>query len=377
MGFKYVLIPASLNDAMKEFTYEGNCTLENDTWKKTVVSDLFSRVDAKVDKDVIISSLKKRTGNQLPFDVNEIQMEDFTRIAKTVDIDIFPVSLPHKTTGYLCVSVYLHSKGFQKSLEINKRASDLVFACGHLLEDFRGDAFFSRYYDDEDKWERLDFTLADCNSDARWVKDCKEHNAKKVSLEKAAKKLGIKDNAVKIHSPSLQNMKKMPEGETEAYKWIQTMDEVEITFKGGSLQKCDMKLMEIILNPKDIKVDVKGKVLLQGNLEHAIIPDLSAWTLSDGVLQVTLAKHCEDKAWDKLMQDLPLPNISNSSSDPGMFLLNQGNPPSIDSNPDEPSKFLIPDLFVLAFITLALIGLKKFCGSQKPVLKSEEPLVHT
>lgn len=94
---------------------------------------------------------------------------------------------------------------------------------------------------------------------------------------------------------------KQPSGETEAYTWTQTDDEVEIVFKNEGLQKSDKKLVNLIFHRMTIKVDVKGETLLQGNFSHAIDPHSSTWTLADGALQVIMPKEKEGETWERLL----------------------------------------------------------------------------
>lgn len=49
-----------------------------------------------------------------------------------------------------------------------------------------GDAFIARIYDDEDKFERLDFQLSEVSSSAPWVKAAREQVAKRDASDQHA-----------------------------------------------------------------------------------------------------------------------------------------------------------------------------------------------
>lgn len=299
MVFKYVFVPASPNDAMQELTFEKPVTLEKDTFRESLES-YFSNVRATVDKAVLLAQLNERTGKKLE---QELDPEQLDRIMDVASVEIFPVMLPTKDFGYYCVSAYCDDKGVSKDLEINVRVSGLVQSCGYPGQQFRGDVFLSRVFDDEDRWERIDFTLADCSSDAQWVAETKQQRSKKNvnDMNAAAEKFGLSNNAAKLN-PATMDMDKKPEGETEAYTWKQTSDEVEITFKKEGLQKSDTKQVKVTFNRMKIKVEIKGESVLQGNFPYPTDPDCSTWTLMDGILQVTLAKDNDGETWDTLLK---------------------------------------------------------------------------
>ena len=56
----------------------------------------------------------------------------------------------------------------------------LCAACGFSSQQFHGDVFLSRYFDDDvsggDAWLRRDLTLAECSSDAPWVRAAADDN---------------------------------------------------------------------------------------------------------------------------------------------------------------------------------------------------------
>merc|ERR1719409_1013532 len=89
-------------------------------------------------------------------------------------LDIFPISVPVADTGYHSVSLYCDDKGIAKDLPLNQRAAAFIEACGYPPQSFRGDCYVGRIFDDEKRWGRRDFTIAEASSLAPWVKQCKE-----------------------------------------------------------------------------------------------------------------------------------------------------------------------------------------------------------
>ena len=88
--------------------------------------------------------------------------------------DTFVLTLPTAKSDHLAVSLYSDGDAVNRGLPKNARASGLCAACGFPLQEFHGDVFISRYFDDDvsggEAWLRRDLTLAECSSDAAWVR---------------------------------------------------------------------------------------------------------------------------------------------------------------------------------------------------------------
>ena len=80
----------------------------------------------------------------------------------------------------------------EKGLPLNVRATQVAQMVGLPLE-VRGDAFVARFFDDDDGFDRLDFTMSDLSSSAPWVAAAREFNTQKHlrgdSTEKAYERL--------------------------------------------------------------------------------------------------------------------------------------------------------------------------------------------
>ncbi|CAJ1394501.1 unnamed protein product [Effrenium voratum] len=302
MGFKYVFIPASASDDMQELEYESDITsLEEDTFR-TFVEKFFSAAGQSVDRSMLLQQLKERTGVDIQekADKGEMPEDMLEKLLSSNSVEIFPVQLPTKDTSFHGVSVYLDDKGVAKNLEDNFRVSGLVQACGYPGQTFKGDVFLGRIFDDtEDEWRRLDFTLKDCCTDASWVEVTKMQraNRKQGDLQNMANSIGM-NNPARIEPSMMQDA--APEGETADYSWKQSEDEVEVTFKKDDLQKGDKRYVKVAFGRKRLKVEVKDQVIIDSPLAGNTTADECTWTLSDGVLQVTLAK-ADGETWPHLL----------------------------------------------------------------------------
>merc|ERR1711862_484840 len=92
-----------------------------------------------------------------------------------------------------------------------------------------------------------------------------------------------------------------PTGETETYTWRQTSEDVEVTLKKDGITKADKKEVKITFTRQKLKLEVKGEKIIDGTLWSQIDPDECTWTLSDGVLQVTMMKASEE-SWVDLLK---------------------------------------------------------------------------
>lgn len=302
MGFKYVLIPASANDSMQQLEYSTAVDdLSKDSFRE-FVEKYFSGLGQSVDRSLLLKQLQERTGMDLEEKraTGEVPAEALDRLLASTSVEIFPVMMPTRETAFEGVSVYCDDKGVAKGLEENERASGLVRACGYPGQTFRGDCFVGRVFDDtEDVWRRVDFLLRDCSTDAAWVAATRGQRQGRSSgdLAALAGQLGARSPA-RIGPEALEAA---PTGETEAYRWRQTDEEVEVTFKKEGLQRGDKKLVRVAFARQRVTVDVKGEVLLDAELCGRTHPDESTWTLSDGVLQLSLAK-ADAESWPRLLR---------------------------------------------------------------------------
>eukprot|EP00746_Dinoflagellata_sp_MGD_P121975 gnl/MRDRNA2_/MRDRNA2_56991_c0_seq1.p1 gnl/MRDRNA2_/MRDRNA2_56991_c0~~gnl/MRDRNA2_/MRDRNA2_56991_c0_seq1.p1 ORF type:complete len:311 (-),score=49.67 gnl/MRDRNA2_/MRDRNA2_56991_c0_seq1:55-987(-) len=289
--------------------------------------------------------------------LNEGKFSEFAKgqNASELKVETFPLLLPRKESKFQCVTAYSADAESSAYLQVNTRANELVWACGFVRDkhQFRGDVFFSRVLDNEEvtdvRWARVDLALSECTSDALWVQQTKAQQVKTkaIALASAMDHLALHKGYA---------------GETEAYTWRQTPYEMEVTFKQG-LKSSDAQLVKTTFGSTNVKVDLKGEVLLQGRLLHLIDPDDSTWTISDGVLQLTLMKKTPGENWEFLLRDQDVSTSESLASHPQM---------QHSTDPLNLGALLLTATFLL----LGWVGLRKVLRVQKLMLESQTPLMH-
>mmetsp|Transcript_20947 Transcript_20947/g.31244 ORF Transcript_20947/g.31244 Transcript_20947/m.31244 type:complete len:300 (-) Transcript_20947:218-1117(-) len=292
--FKYVYIPTTFGEPMKVLEAPKPAGLESDKFVQKLKTHFSSRgkMDRKILKDQIKSKLKE--GQQVEDKYVDMLMNN-------TSVEIVPLSLPIKENKYVCISMYVDDQGIAKNLPRNERATRIAFAAGRPSE-VRGDAFLGRVYDQQDgdqDWARLDFTLDDCRSDAKWVTDAKsaskkpQHGSTSAGLQKLL--------AQQMATNKQTETKKLPEGSSANYKWTQTEDEVEITtlLPPGTTTK-DLK---VNMKSKTLKVVVDKKVILEGNLFETIRVDGSTWSFAKGDLNLSIVlEKAKEITWSSLLK---------------------------------------------------------------------------
>lgn len=299
-----MLIPCSPNEDMQEFTFEDDVeALESDTFREHI-EKYFRGLGQSVDKTILLEQLTQRTGVNLDEKTRsgEVSGEALEGLLSATSVEIFPMMMPTAETGFEAISVYCDDKGIAKGLEENSRMSALAQASGYAGQTFRGDCFMGRVFDDtQDEWRRIDFTLADCSSDASWAVATRKQRSNRSSgdMKSLADKIGM-NNPAQLRGSALQG--EAASGDHENYRWKQVGDEVEITLKTEGLAAGDKKQVKVNFTRKHLKVEVKGEILIDHDVYAATHPDESTWTLHDGELQVMLVKVDEDE-WPTLLAE--------------------------------------------------------------------------
>jgi hypothetical protein len=286
---------------MEELVYEEDVNdLQADTFRP-FIEQYFSGLGGSVDRSILLEQLKAKTGVDLEEKTakGEMSEEALNKLLVSTSVEIFPLMMPTKETGFDSVSVYLDDKGVSKNLDINDRMSGIANACGYIGQTFRGDCFMGRVFDDtEDEWRSTNMKLKDCNTDAAWVAATKRQRSNRSSSDMSsfANKIGM-NKAAHINPGMLEDQ--APQGDTEKYSWKQVDDEVELTFKKEGLVRGDKAAVKVEFKRGHLRVAAKGEVLFDEDLYSSTHVDESTWTLSDGVLQVMLSK-VNHESWPSL-----------------------------------------------------------------------------
>ena len=220
-------------------------------------------------------------------------------------------------TDHVHVNMYCDDRAISKGSPVNERACGIASTCG-LNAQVRGDVFIGRVLEDDERFERRDFTIADLDSGSAWVAKARSLNIEKQmsaagdgSNEMLARMQAMagKDTTV-VGNPrsaaagggaqvsEMDGEGVTPEG--SLYSWTQTEDEVVVEVK------CPVhtttKDVKCTFGPQAIKLRVlsiednanEDKTVLEGTLFQRIDVDGSTWTIektgAERVLQVTLSK---------------------------------------------------------------------------------------
>jgi len=158
------------------------------------------------------------------------------------------------SNGYIGVSLYCDGSAAAKGCSENARATALARACGCKDTRVLGDAFLSRYYDNEsaaaedvDDWLRKSITANEASADSEWVRSCAALNAGKNmgaytssgSMERSLQALqGGGSSAASEGGHEDPNAK---------ISWSQTLEDLELVF-----------LFETAVTSKDVKDKVSS-----------------------------------------------------------------------------------------------------------------------
>jgi hypothetical protein len=90
------------------------------------------------------------------------------------------------------------------------------------------------------------------------------------------------------------------ETKTDAYAWKQTLEEVTVTIDvdvGTRGKDCDVKI-----DATHLRVRVKSKVVIDGELAHGVKSSESTWTIEDRKqLIIILQKRIRHESWESLL----------------------------------------------------------------------------
>lgn len=302
MGFQYVLVPASASDDMQELTFTGKSELGDDHFLKHLKA-YFGSMGKGVDRNVLLKNMAEHAKKDVKELTEGINATVLDGICQSEALSIFPVMTPTKATGFYTVSLYCDDKGIAKDLPLNERAIGIVKSCGYDNQLYRGDVFFSRVHDNEpanEPWRRVDFTMKDCSSEAKWLLQTREQRKNASSPEAAHSLQGLQQTVQNSDEakPAPQSYK-VAKGETEAYSWEDKGEEVEIIVKGKDFKKSDVK---ITFKTKHLTVKIGSEVVFDEELYGNVSCEDCTWTLVDGGIDVTLLKRSA-LVWNSLMAE--------------------------------------------------------------------------
>lgn len=317
--FTFVVIPCDPGKPMEEVRHPCNTLLENDNLRDAIklrfASSGLSAEETAAYVDGLRQQIEEREAKNGTAPGPSGMTDDvLRRLAGAVNVDTYALTVPTKTVP-LAVSLYCDEKGTIKNLPINHRAIGLASGCGSADQQFRGDCFVSRYFDDDEAWLRRDFTLADCSSDAAWVVEAARGAAQRkspagmASLSSMYEQLGAGGSArappVQVDARAAETAAMEATHTCATFSWTQNAGELEVRVPVPAATRA-----------KDVKVDVKRhSVMVQcaGQTEPplhvaALFAPLdvaaTVWTLdgagADRCIVLSLEKATSGSAWPQL-----------------------------------------------------------------------------
>lgn len=129
-------------------------------------------------KETMASNLRER---QPDFSADMITDEQWMKMASTRTVESIPLQSHKKLTQFIGVNMYVDDGGSFKQLPFNRRAELIAARCGQLLQ-IRGDAYISRVYDDENRFQRLDIDVNEVSRTTEWLNSALDSNVSFPSL---------------------------------------------------------------------------------------------------------------------------------------------------------------------------------------------------
>ncbi len=339
--FKYVFIPAEDSEPVstREASKEGG--LSDDALSKAAKEYFFEQSGGAARAKMLDNATpeeKKKIAQQIrnqykssPSEsqinsMNDDQLIDIIRSTQaSATCEITCLTVPTPLNNQKAVSMYGDDNARTRDLPLNKRATNLMRACGHGLphdsvnEDGKpsgifGDVFVGRCHDDEvkDIWERVDFTeddIAGGNGDLSQVEWCRTarkkgggggHGGSAASLSNTLSNMAAQKGASPGNTQAIASA--VPgELEENGYKWSQTDEEVELRFAVATGTKA--KYVKVKYGVKSLKVSVSGSTLCDGETWGEIVVDESTYTIQDDIgtggreLCISLGKK-EQEEWN-------------------------------------------------------------------------------
>lgn len=203
--------------------------------------------------------------------------------------EIFPLQRPSEANGHRGINVYLDEVGVLKNLPINKRATALANTCGHSCS-LHGQIYIGRTQGGTASQSvNVDFSVNELDSSAAWVQTARLESIQQSQQAQAFHKQMDASNLKQV------NIGEGPDGDDDAdgskgYSWRQTDEDVE--FSLDLPEGMTAKRLEVQILPKMVKVMAKDSGALMKELKvfAPIRPDDSTWTVSSGLLQISLEK---------------------------------------------------------------------------------------
>ena len=175
--FKVILIPAALEEKVQEVEVVQPAG-EAIGCLMAFIKQRFTSKLTKAQELVYHEHIRKEAKGQA---LDPTMMQHLTG---TTMVDI--IMLDRNSRGdNVGVNMYVDDKGVSKQLPTNTRATAIAQMVGVQVM-VLGDTYIARQFDNDEGFCRLDFTMEDLSSSAKWVQSAKAHNEKHASVSGTA-----------------------------------------------------------------------------------------------------------------------------------------------------------------------------------------------
>ena len=339
-NFTYVFIPANDSEAIEARTGDKSGGLSDDCLSKEAKQYFFQNSDKGAraaalenatpeQRKLLARQLReevKAQASQSPYANQMLTLDDDALIGimqtnqTSASCEITALTVPTAINNHRAVSMYSDDNARTQNLPYNRRATELLVACGHNISaspspsrvaigaappgGILGDCFVGRCHDDEmaDIWERVDFTVEDANPRAEWCEQARKHGGGGGGGGSAGGPRSLSglmsQNAGALTNGGSNNG--FDYGEGDGYTWSQNDEEVELRFPVAAGTKA--KYVKVNFARTTLKVIVAGQTLANGELGGNADVEDSTYTIEDikhkgKELCVTICKREEGRTW--------------------------------------------------------------------------------
>lgn len=282
--FLYVKVPADVTEPLTQMQGSGKLAADN---MLTILKPFFAggSIDAYSARQQAIAQIGdsgRLLGAQGLSALGEAAQEGV--------VETFALVRPAKTNNHCGVYIYLDEVGLLKQLPPNPRAGELARACGFDGAAFYGDVYIGRTAVQPPPMRNVDLRVEETSSSADWLRRAATENYDySLGMRQIHDAIEAKGGAVIGRGKDDGEERTSSDG---AYRWSQTDQDVEISVPVPEDTKS--KEVKVKFLPRQLVVTVRDTTL-DLTLFAPVRPDECNWTLSKGVLSITMEKVSEGR----------------------------------------------------------------------------------
>eukprot|EP00924_Labyrinthula_sp_SR-Ha-C_P000994 maker-scaffold_7-snap-gene-10.19-mRNA-1 protein AED:0.30 eAED:0.30 QI:160/1/1/1/1/1/2/102/332 len=131
-------------------------------------------------KTQLSATQKMNFTSKLSKENKSAQVSALNHLAQITTTDVIKLQPNISETKFIGVNMYVDDKGVAKNLPLNQRAMAIAHAAG-VPQNIHGDVFIAKQFDDEEGFNRLNFTEKDLDSSQTWFQTARKINSKRKS----------------------------------------------------------------------------------------------------------------------------------------------------------------------------------------------------